>query len=146
MILSAYDLGWQKEGSEKLFGHQMTIWTATPSKEQMLAQMHTRSERNARFHAIRLWTAEDITLPKPVDTFMNTMNRWPKGQGVPIKSIKYKLRGTTQVMLDTKSFRYVDVPDSVFDLPRGYKPTTNPTDITITRNGIIEDVLDTIGK
>ncbi|MGH9548466.1 MAG: hypothetical protein ACRD3W_03785, partial [Terriglobales bacterium] len=88
------------------------------------------------------WMAE-LGLPKQIDFIMCSNDAMPKLKGVPLRIILTDVSGGKECTLDTYEAKVVELPDSAFTMPGGYKQASSAESVIlgVTPTDILQDIL-----
>lgn len=91
-----------------------------------------------------MWVAADIATPPQVSDLLSKLYGVPDCQRIPLRVTMTEIGKPPKVAVDTVRVAQVNVPDSVFGLPRGYQPVRQDSEIFIDKESM--DTLDEMMK
>lgn len=146
---------WQKGKSEKLVGLDTTQWLNVGDATKGAAKADGISK-------LKYWTYFDKRIPEKSAQFVSSDLGLPYLGGLPVRYsfdgkksalLPMRSRSSTadepvgeQIYLETKEVKWVSVPDSTFDIPKGYKMAKDFTEVYLNEmpikdNAILNDLL-----
>lgn len=91
----------------------------------------------------KLYVAQDIATPEEVSRLISQIYGVPDCKRIPLKLIVNEQGKPPLVAVDTVRIARIDVPDSLFQVPQGFKPVKSDMEVFIDRKSMdaIDDVL-----
>lgn len=87
-----------------------------------------------------LWVASDIATPPEVSRIICQFYGVPDCQRIPLRMTVNEAGKPPQIAVDTSRVAKMNIPDSMFAVPRGYQPVKQDSDVFIDKESM--DTLD----